>query len=427
MTVLSWVLQRKIKSVVGKCFKIDHKVSLSDYNAIIFKSQKVAMDEFCLYYEALTEYEILEIAKILSEVCNSFSKPNAPVSWTNAPSTSYLNSHTEASGQFAGAVINLKGSALHKLLLLTSGNRLLSKDNLDLTITLAKIKKKISSFPEDMSTNNNFYNYLKNHYILPGISARTVMGSGASLQMNEIQGTEVESTMRVSAIRVMAFLANNSESVTLAEHLKLDLPEAVTTRKSLVDLRNLITIQQILMSGYRELAESMMASELRSLSFILESEFSIGQYPKDILRNRSAAMRKDATPTSRSGRDSIVRYLSDEEKRSLSSLTFVEHVDGLVSSFQMQTQTAAIIYAALAEVFAVKGERKTLEIARELKHLNLAEVRSLEFYEATVGLIALALESETEDFPLSWTIQLSEHSWVLTSHLTNEKLSALAL
>lgn len=416
---MSRSLEKQMKLIADKSLKI---AKAPNCNAVLFKSQMGDQDEFCLYYEFLTELEILEVTKILAEVYSSFSKETPRIRSASADIRE-LNRNSGFSGRFVGIVIDLEASALHKLLLLTSGNRLLSKESFDLVVTLAQTKKEARFYPEEMSTNSSVYSYLKNLYILPGVSVRTVIPTGESLEMNVASKSSIATTSRL-----MAFLANDFKDRTLREHLQLDLTEVFTTQKSLADFSKINLIREILLlSDYRELAESMTAKELSSLSYILDYETSRGQFSKHILRNRSEAMEQDIRPITRFGLDSIVRYLSKDEQKSLSSLTFVQNMDGLVNGNDARIQSAPIVYAALAEVFSVKGERAALEVARSLEHLRISKKRSLKMYEATVAIIAEALIPENDDLPFAWSAQLSDHAWVLTSHLSKKFSESLAI
>ena len=321
MTVMSRSLEKQMKLIAGKSLKITHAPNC---HAVLFNSQMGDQDEFCLYYEALTEFEILEVTKILAEVYSKFPEDTPRVRRDSA-SRRDLSGQSESSGQFVGAVLDLEASALHRLLLLTSGNRLLSKENLEIVTILAQSKKDTRSYPGDLSQ-GNVYNYLKNIYILPGVSVRTITPGGQSLSIDSDEKNAIE-----HSARLMAFLANDSKSLTLEEHLRLNLHEAFATRKSLKDFSRINAIRAILLSDYKEIAYSMTAKELTSLSCILESEMYEGQFPKDILIKRSAAMEQDIRPLPHFGVDSILRYLSKDEQKSLSSLTFVENLNSLLN------------------------------------------------------------------------------------------------
>lgn len=407
MTVMSRSLERRMKAIAGKSLKI---TQAPNCNATLFRSQMGDEDEFCLYYEVLTEFEILEVTKIVAKVYSDFPE-DTPRVRSASSSKRDLSSSTELSGQFVGAVIDLEGSALHKLLLLTSGNRMLSQENFEMVTILAQVKKQARFYPDDMSQ-GNVYNYLKNTYILPGVSVRTVMPGGGSISMDSHEKNSI-----AQAACLMAFLANNSESLTLGEHLNLNLTEAFSTQKSLKDFSGLSAISEVLrLSNYKKLVESMTASELSSLICILDDATLKGQFPETILRSRSAAMESDVRPLTRYGLDSILRYLSKNEQKSLSSMTFSEHLNELLNNRDMKTKVPPIVYAALAEVFAAKGAGKALEVARTLEHLRHSKDRNLKMYEATVAIIAEALSFENDELPFGWLAQLSEHAWVLSSH-----------
>lgn len=415
MTALTQSLERQMKAIAGEHLKIER---IPDLNYILFKSQKGDEDRFILYYEVLTEFEILEVTKILAEVHSEFSKDTPPIRIAST-SERNLNYSSEVSSQFVRVVIGLEASVLHKLLLLTSGSCFITDEHFDLLVALAKAKNEERFYPEDRPMSSRAYNYLKNLYILPGVTVQTVMPGGESPAMNVGSKGSISQTSRL-----MAFLANDFDNVTLRDYLLKDMTEVFATQKFLQDFSVLTTIKEILsVSDYKELVESMTASELSSLTCILDRTTLKGKFPETILRNRSKEMEKNVRPLTRFELDSILRYLSNDEQKSLSSLTFSEHVNDLLSFRDMSEKTPPIVYAALAEVFAVNGEKKTLEVARELKHFGFSRDRDIKIYEATVALILEAIKPENNDYPFSWTAQLSEHSWVLNSHLLGRELA----
>jgi hypothetical protein len=415
MTVLNWLLEAKLRTAVSPSFKVVRKD-----NAVFFKNLKIQGDDYTLNCEVLTGFEILKVGEILSEVYKNFTGIALLNNWDTIGSW-YLNQDSELSGEFVDSVVNLEASAIHKLLLLTSGAKLLSKDNLDLVIALAKAKKEEFFLPEDLS-DNRLFGFLRKLYIMPGVAARTANTAGvAPIEINFNRKGAVEHNARL-----LAFIANDSSEVKLKDHLALDLSEAITTRGSLRGSEQTNVIQWILMSRYEKLAESMTARELVSLSLILTNDTPRLQLPEDILRNRSKAMERNVQPIDSYGTDSIVRYLSKDEQKRISSATFVENLNYLIKSQDLRAMNPPIIYATLAEVLVVRGEKKVLEVARTLEHLKLSKDRNGAMYEATVALIVEALKPEAVDYPFSWLAQISEYSWVLTSHIhTNQEVAKM--
>lgn len=412
MTVSNQSLEMKLQEAVGPKFK----VVCDQSKVIFFKNLKVEGDDYVLYREVLTEHEILEVGKILGGVYKSFTERFARNKWSDGKSQQTLNRNSESSAQFIGAIVNLQGSALHKLLLLISGERFLSGESVDLVITLAQTKHEARFYPDDITTHDGLYGFLKKYYILPGISPLT----RPDVEMAAMNVGKRRSILFTS--RLMAFLANSFENLTLSEYLELDFSEAIIAKESLKDLNQINYAQRIRMSNYEDLAYSMTARELRSLSQILNNATPDGRFPKDMLRSRSKAMdNDDAAPLRWSEPDSILRYLSKDEQNSLSSDTFSQQVNYLLDSDDVKAKTPPVIYAALAEILSVKGERRTLEVAGQLEHMKFSRDRNLKMYEATVAIITEALDPGNNALPYGWVAQMSEHAWVLTSHIQKRK------
>lgn len=416
MTIPIWSLEWKVKVAIGKNFQIES--NKSSPNSIIFKSQCLDKGEFTLFHEMLTEYQIVEIAKILEQVYSSADEQRWMVHARGSNRRLSLNSPTEESSKFVEAVLGLKGSAFHKLLLLTSGAHALKDVDLEFKVTLAKAKKEPFYDLRNVESEAS-YNHLQTLYILPGISALTTSTNRIYLISDRPEDMK-------QAVILMAFLANRSDTVTLREHLKLSVAEAVATREALGGFRNLKIIQRLLFTDYKDLAESMIAKELEALSLILDTESELGNYPKAILRSRAAAMSNNRPTNDHSVSDSIYKYLSADEKSSVSALKVVADLDSFLKSGDFRAKTPPVVYAALAELYAVEGEDKALEVARQLTHLKTSRMKTYKLYEATVGLICIPLNPEFDDFPVSdfplaWLLQLSEYAWVLTSDLPDEK------
>lgn len=415
MAALSLKLRMQLKSILRSTFTIKR----IDENKILFKSLKTDRDEFYLSRGVLTDFELLEIAKILAEVYSSFPVAEGPAPRFSA-SARDLNLDSALSGQLVGTVLSLESSALHKLLLLTSGHSLLILENSDLIISLAQNKKEMCSSPEDMLSNNRIYNILKNVYILPGVSTRTIIPSFEHFVHDLFKRGSVELVARLTA-----FFAKNSEDLTLGEHLAMDFVEGIQSQKSLANLNRLFTVPRILLSNYRTMIESMTAIEVHSLALLLPDWDSKFIFPERVLRNRSKAISQGEMKRTKRLTYSVSVYLSDVESKSLSSMTFIQKLNNLITDYSrsLEPNTPPLIYAALAEVLVVKGERKALDVANELVHLKLIKSMTTRIYAATVALIAEALNPENDDYPFSWTSQMSEHSWVLTSHLSEKELA----
>lgn len=405
MGKMNWLFEAQLATVVSSVFQI----KADDKNLVYFENLEVKGNDYILSSELLTEPEILEVGKILVEVYANTAKDHFRSLW-ESENVQHLNRNSEASCKFLRAVLSLKGSALHKILLLTSGEALLAEDNVDLLITLAKTKHEFRFDRIDI-TDDRVYRFLQKIYLLPGVDKRTST-------LGDIPEILVEAVYLENLSRLTAFLANDSERLTLKEHLELKTLDAVMTEKSMKDLRRVQEIQRILLSDYRDIAESMTASELVSLSHILTLQAPFGQFSKTILQSRSKAMvDQDEDHRLDYGPYYILHYLSKAELESLSSPSVAKHLNELVTCRDMRAKTQPVVFAALAEVLVVKGEKKAFEVARTLEHLQSSKGRNLTMYEATVAIIAEALKSENNDFPFGWVAQMSEHSWVLTCHI----------
>lgn len=418
MTMMTLSLTQKIQKIVSNEFKIERS---NRTDMLTFRSKKIPNNPFYLFYEVLTEYEILEVAKILVEVYGNIREVVPRSKFSDSDEPVELNCPEDFSGEFVGEVLDLKASALHKLLLLTSGEWFMSNKGCEDVLTLARAKKEIPLEPNEIATNRRLYTLLKQFYILPGVAPRTFASNADSVETN--QGRNSIETFS----RLMAFIVNKFEDVTLGEHLALSFSEGVSTKKTLTGFSQPNKIQNVLLSCNKDLARSMPASEAISLSFILDKEMSEGDFPENILSNRSKAMESDVAPISRYEMDSILRYLSKEEQKALSSATFVEHLNELIENRDIGSKTPPIVYAALAEVLSVKGEKKALEVAKSLTHIRNIQDGNLKIFEATVAIIELALNTETEDFPFSWIAQLNENAWVFNSHLQENEIFEVSL
>jgi hypothetical protein len=414
MVALTPQIQRKIEVIVGDTFVVD----AVGINAVLFKNRKLRAHNFYLYCSPLAESEILEVAGILKEVFSE-TLPNLRYRGKERP----LNRGSEESRQLVKAIIDLEASALHKLLLLTSGSHIASRMESDLLITLAQSKSEFHSDPAIMTRETILVTDLQSLYILPGVSIDSLLGGNTSVRA--ARALNSDSLDNVS--KLMAFIASNSEKMTLDEHSKLRFGEAIRCQKSIENFEKFNQFQGVLKSRYRKLAGSMTASELHALSLILYGDSCDGVFPEDMLRHRSIARSKNVSDFSGNGRSMILRYMSPDEKANLDANSRVDELEDFLKNPYSDVKTPKVVYAAIAEVFAEKGEKKAFEVMRELKHLKMLQNSSLEIYEATVALISEALKPESDDFPFSWIANLSEHSWVLSSHLPKKIEYAEAL
>lgn len=413
MPALTLELQRKIEAIVGDNFAVEAVVGSS---SVLFKNRKLRAHNFYLYCDLLTESEILQVAGILKEVFSEVL-PNLRYRGKELP----LNRPSEKSRQFVKVIIDLESSALHKLLLLTSGSHIASRDESDLLIALAQSKNECHSGPAVMTRETILVTNLQSLYILPGVSIDSLLGGNTS--MRAAYALNSDSLDNVS--KVMAFIASDSEDMTFDEHSKLSLIEAIQCQKSIENFEKFNQFQAVLKSRYRKLAGSMNASELHSLSLILCGDSCNGEFPEDMLRRRSIARSSNVSDFSGNGLSMILRYMSPDEKANLDADTRIDELDDFLKNPNFDVETPKVIYAALAEVIVDKGEKKAFEVARELKHLKMLKNSSLNIYEATVALIGEALKPESDDFPYSWIANLSEHSWVLSSHLQENQLTVM--
>jgi hypothetical protein len=418
MTELDLILQVKVQTTVDSEFQVVKKKN----GVVYFKSLRFPKHKYLLNYEVLTEFEILEVAKILKEVYSkisyqsfSYDRYDTKVEDDKAPVS--LNQNSESSGELVGAIVDLPAAAIHKLLLLSSANSFISSCDPELVISLAKLKNEVD-IPFKIFTDDYILEVLKDLYVLPGVTDKTVKVTG-NTTVSTYHQEEFEQT-----IRLMAFLANDSDTKILSEHLDLDLQEAIVTQGSLNGYERINTLQMLLSSEYEKLMLSMTASELVSLAKILLQEPANIRHPEDILKSRCAAMEKDVKRLPYLQKDSIVRYLSKEEQSQIKSQSFSDDVNSLITSQDVKSVNPPIIYAALAEVFAVRGEKSVLQVSKELVHLKLSRDRNRKMYAATVLLIAEALKPEAVDYPFSWYAQMSEHAWVLTDHIRQKKVNS---
>lgn len=402
MAELTAELRSKVASSAGASFTIrEIRGKALTFENVYFKDRS-----FDLYCEFLSEDEILDVAKLLKEIfdeCPKLARLTEPTIMLNHPSESYSD--------FVRAVLSVPGSALHKLLLLTSGRHLSWKMNVAQVNALALAKQDVCSIEKIADRDESHFRSLKQLYILPGMSSVTVALGGLPV-ISSLTTKSVEDT-----VRLMAFISNNSE-MTFSEHLKLDFADAVATDNILPFGGMIDSIQRLLKSPYKTLAESMKAKDLTAFSSFMTKSVQEGSFPESILRNRAAAVASSSSfDPYLSVIASVSSFLSDEETSSLFPDDFEDDLNIHIVRAKIGADTPLIVYAALAEVLAVKGVNKAFEVAREMHHFNSQKEFDLKHYEATVALMNEALNPENDDFPFSWYSQLSEHAWVVSSHI----------
>lgn len=406
MTVLTTELRSKVEVAAGTSFTV---TETSD-NTVTFENVYYVERSFDLYCELLTEDEIFEVAKLLKEIFESFPR----LATLTEPKIS-LNIPRKSSADFVRVVLSIPGSSFHKFLLLTSGRHLLWKMSVDQVASLAKAKIESCSLQKAMERDEFHFRTLKQLYILPGVSSETLIYGGLP-EISSMNTSTIENT-----VRLMAFISNNSE-ISFSEHLKLDFTDSIETQNTLSFFGEIASIPSFLQSRHKALAESMKAKELSALSSFVTKSVQEGSFPERILRNRAAALANSSSfYPEESVMASVSSFLSDEEKSSLNLRDFEDDLDFHLVRAKIGADTPLVIYAALAEVVAVKGINKAFEVAREMNHFNSQKEFALEHYEATVALIAEALNPENDDFPFSWYSQLSEHAWVVNSHLSEKE------
>lgn len=407
MAELTAELRSKVASSAGTSFTVTEiRGKALTFENVYFKDRS-----FDLYCEFLSEDEILDVARLLKEIfdeCPKLARLTEPTIMLNHPSASYSD--------FVRAVVSVPGSALHKLLLLTSGRHLSWKMNVAQVIALALAKQDVCCLEQMTDQDESHFRGLKQLYILPGVSNETVLYGGLPV-ISSFTTKSVEDTARL-----MAFISNNSE-MSFSEHLKLDFAESIATQHSLSLFGEINSIQRLLKSRHKELAESLNASQLSALSTFITKSVIEGCFPERLLRNRAAALALASFSPYEVVMNSVFSLLSDKERACVESEEIVDELDFLITSARIGADTPLIVYAALAEVLAVKGVDKAFEVAREMKHFRSEKQFDLKHYEATVALMNEALNPENDDFPFSWYSQLSEHAWVITSHLSYEELS----
>lgn len=412
MNILESDFPNRVEKAVGEHFTVVTKSSSTFY----FENLKFKGHNFYLRCDWLEENDVLEVAKILKEVFSNF--PSFPRIFSNHHD---LNLNSVFSSQYLKAVIALEGSSLHKLLLLTSGSHLLWRIDPDKAIAMAKAKIEMCGKSEDLAINSTVFRNLKDLYVLPGI-APSVVKYGTFPAINSLGADAIEKTAQL-----MAFLSNSSE-IPFNQYQKLDFTESITTARKLPFMGEIDSLYRLMKTHYRALAESLPARSLSALGSFITRSVRECRFPERILTNRASALASTSFSPENDLENSILIFLSDEERSSIVLKDSYEEIgftdfDYLITKHTVFTATPQVIYAAFAEFVAVKGVDEAFEAAREMKHLQAPTEFNPRVYEATLALIEEYLTSEDSEMPFSWFAQMSEHSWVLTSHEESEKLT----
>lgn len=409
MAELNFSLRRKVRKIVKSHFKI----KIDYHDKILFENRTNQANNFTLYCKFLTVHEILECSKIIVDVCKEVAKIDTDAILLGS-NLRDLNRVTEDGARFLKSVIALDGTSLHKFLLLTSGEQLMDDERCDLLIQLAQVKKPTATDFKLMIRNRALYEFIDKLYLLPGVSETTdSFMRDSPIRMGFYSQDPEQSLM------LMAFFANDSSVQTLGEFLKLDFIKAISETRNARSFKGYTSVPSILLSDYGSLAVSMTAQELVALSAILSGETLYCKLPEDFLRRRVEAMVNSQDLTTPQRSDSVIKYLSDAEMSLLTSSQLAELDSLLVPYIEFRRTYNPAVYAAIADVAAVKGQQKALAVARVLSHLQSRHKMTEEEYEATVLLILEALKP-AGDLPFSWSVQLSEHAWVMNSHAEDE-------
>lgn len=426
MGTVSYRLIDELEEALNQTFKADY----STEDTIVFRNQLIEHDDFTLFIEFVDNDEIVQIAEMLEKVYRSFPPNKYDVNWSRETPARDFNQQTEESADFVRTVLNLEGPALHKLLLLTSGNFMLSDENADLVTVLAKAKPEWCDDPWVLDRYPNVYSGLKDFYILPTIAVHTMMSADRMYFKDEKNPLSEASNENVwpfylglqsrdsldFAVRLMTFFVTDDLELTFAEHLKDDFSKIASTIRSLSGFSIMNNIQDLLLSkNYKALAESMTINELNGLAQILPHQSYRVKLPTDILSRRSKSMAKNEVAYARGSLSSVSCYMSDEEMGAIKGFGALKAFDSALQSTRISMEVPAFIYACFAEVISVKGYQQALEILKECTHIKFMQPKKPEIYAATLSLIEEYLDSNGE-LPFGWFAQMSEHSWVLTSH-----------
>jgi hypothetical protein len=395
--------------IMGLEFTVSAKVP----GFLLFKDSK-KRSNYSLYYSELSEDQILEVARIIDEVYKNNNRDNRG-SNREVPTVS-LNGVGDLSREFVTTVLNLNGSSLHKFLLLTSGYFLASSGSDRIVIELAVIKPESCGDPTEFFTSKYTSDNLTEFYILPGITDKSSHQACRMLFNSAIMRHEIS-----FIAKLLFFIANNSPTAILGEHLELDnatilqMPALGANMETFSAVEAIIAIKQ----EYAEFAYTLTAEELRILGYLLHGEFT--KIPTDFLKSRVKAMA--SLENNRHLGGWLISYLSPLERNASSSEDVEKISEELNKYYRGRGGNPTILFASIAEVFVRKGYRKTFDVLSEIKVIFNYPSLSLNIVEATVLLILEAIKPENDEMPFSWAMQFNENAWVLQSHKAPSELS----
>lgn len=432
MGAVSYRLIDEVKEALNQTFKPDY----STEDVIVFRNTWIEHDDFTLFIKFVENDEIVQIAEMLEKVYRSFPPNKYDVNWSRETPARDLNQRTEESADFVRTVLDLEGPALHTLLLLTSGNFMLSDENADLVTVLAKAKPEWCDDPWVLDKYPNVYSALKDFYILPTVAVHTMMSADRMYFTDQKNPLSEASNEHVwpfylglksrdsldFAVRLMTFFVTEDLELTFAEHRKADFSKIVNTIRSISGFSIMNNIQDLLLSkNYKALAESMTINELNSLTQMLPHQSYRVKISTDILKSRAKSMAKNEVAYARGSLSSISCYMSDEELSSIKGFGALRTFDLALQGARAYMEVPCFIYACFAEVISVKGYQQALDILKECAHIKFMDPEKPEVYTATVALIEEYLNS-TDELPFGWFAQMNEHSWVLSSHREEDRM-----
>jgi hypothetical protein len=404
----------ELKSMFGSCLSFSKTDEILSLQLSTNSNRK-----FLIYTKHLSEEEILGVGKVILESYNKLDSTEQVffLSELGKP----LNRPTVESAEFVRTVLELQSSALHKMFLLTSGEHLQftskyrhNENFLHILTLLAKAKN------DEFASNQGICIGLRNHYIIPGVSPKTD-ASGIDSVLSIILKTGVFE----NKIRLLAFLAEKSESVTLKEHMSLDLQQAITTKNHFKKIHAPYW-SSIASSRYQELSMSLSAKQLLALGVITESSAIPYIISESVLRNRAVAMAENDLWTEGDNLP-ISKFLSKKELERTPN-TSGQRLSKILESVDFDSATHLAISTALAEVLVERGASVAIKVALELHKLKEHQFwpDPFEVRNAIVAMILLALQPESDEYPFSWFVQFSDYGWLFSEDYKVSELALLA-
>jgi hypothetical protein len=402
----------ELKSLFGSCLDFSKTEEILSLEPSPTSSRK-----FQIYTKHLSDEEVLEIGKVILEAYNKLESKEQI--FFLADLARPLNRPTVESAEFVRTVLELQSSALHKMLLFTSGEHLefsikhlYNERLLDILIPLAKSKN------DEFASNQRFCNGLRNYYIVPGVSPKTEIAGIESILSNILSNGDFEHN-----IRLLAFLAEGKESITLAEHLNLDFQQAISTNNHFKKVRAPRWASRA-SSRYQELSMSMSAKQLLALGIITESGAIPYIISETVLRNRAVAMAENDLWTNEC--IPISAFLSKQEIARISTAS-EKRLSKILESLNFDSATHLAVSTALAEVLVERGVSVATKVALELHKLKAHQFwpDPFEVRNSVVAMILLALQPESDEYPFSWFVQFTEYGWLFSEDYEVRELAVL--